>query len=99
MITTIHSYTYSIWKERNSILHSHAEKSTHVIAKQALGEQIDTLYRRGRANLTNSKLQYFKLPVEQRQKKVQRICNYGLQWLKQFSADEDKQDRSKWIIG
>ena len=69
IIVTVHSYTYSIWKERNNILHRHSEKSIQVKTKQNLQARIASLYTRGRANLTNQELQYFKLPVEQRQKK------------------------------
>ena len=69
VITAIHTYTYSTWKERNNILHKHATKSTRALTKQALQDRIVTLYKQGRVNLNNYKLRYFKLPVEQRQKK------------------------------
>ena len=69
VIITLQTYTYSIWKERNNILHQHAEKSIRVKTKQALQERIALLYNHGRANLTNHELQYFKLPVDQRQKR------------------------------
>ena len=69
VITTLHTYTYSIWKERNNILHQHAKKSARALTKQTLQDRIASLYKRGRANLTTYELQYFKLPAEQRQKK------------------------------
>ena len=34
VIITLHTYTYSIWKERNNILHQDSKKSTRVLAKQ-----------------------------------------------------------------
>ena len=36
MITILHTYTYSIWKEQNNILHNDSEKSEKILTRQKL---------------------------------------------------------------
>ena len=69
LIVFIHNYSYSVWKLRNDILHNDKEKSKTAVKKIRLQERIAELYSRGWANLTHKELNYFKLPVEQRQRK------------------------------
>ena len=69
MITSLHSYTYSVWKSRNDILHKDSEKSLKVLRRQKLQTRTADLYKRGRANLTIQELNHFKLHLEQRLRK------------------------------
>ena len=69
LIVAIHTYTYSLWKARNDVLHKDKVKSKTALKRSKLQARIASLYDRGRANLTHNELKYFKLPVEQRQKK------------------------------
>ena len=52
MITSLHTYTYSVWKWRNDILHKDAVKSIKVLRRQRLQQRTTDLYQRGRANFT-----------------------------------------------
>ena len=61
-----------MWKARNNVLHKDKVKSKYILRKQHLQERIDDLYKRGRENLTMKELIYFKLPVEQREKRCEK---------------------------
>ena len=93
-ITSLHSYTFQVWKARNDILHKDKEKSKYAQRKQNLQNRIEDLYRRGRANLSTEELTYFKLPVEQRQKKG--IGNMTL-WIKLVEAIFQKRGRARQV--
>lgn len=69
VITGIHTYLYSLWKIRNDVLHKDKVKSKKAIKRSKLQHRIALLYDKGRANLTSKELRYFKLPVQQRQRK------------------------------
>lgn len=68
-IIFMHNYSYSVWKLRNDILHNDKEKSKTAVKKICMQERIADLYSRGWANLTHYELRYFKLPLEQQQRK------------------------------
>ena len=63
IITTIHTYTYSLWKQRNEILHHDTVKTKRQNKRQILQDRIENLNKRDRANLTSNKQSYFKRPV------------------------------------
>ena len=69
VITALHTYTISVWKLRNDILHKDAVKSKKARQRIELQQRVESLYKRGRANLTTKEKTYFALPVEQRQRK------------------------------
>ena len=83
IIRALHTYSYSLWKERNEYLHKKNEKPKREKRKQQLQERIASLYSRGRANLTDKEKKYFKLPLEIRQKKG--LENMAL-WIKIVEA-------------
>ena len=69
IIITLHTYAYSIWKGRNDILHKDSIKDCRKKKQEKLQQRVADLYGRGRANLTQKELNYFKVPVAVRQKK------------------------------
>ena len=69
IICSLHTYVYDVWKSRNDIVHGKTEKSLKQIKRANLQSKVEHLYKKGRANLNLKEKSYFKLPIEQRQKR------------------------------
>ena len=69
MVYSLHTYVYEIWKSRNKIVHGKTEKSQKQLKQANLQAKVAQLYSKGRVNLTVKENSYFKLPLEQRQKR------------------------------
>ena len=101
-IEALHSYTFLTWKERNDILHKDKVKSKTAVKRSQLQQRIDSLYKRGRANLTLKEKRYFYLPVEQRQRKGIDHMTLWIQiveaiFRKRGQARQEKID--SWLTG
>ena len=100
MITSLHTYTYSVWKWRNDILHKDAVKSIKVLRRQRLQQRTTDLYQRGRANFTpRQEENYFKLPLEQRLRKGTESLTVWIRLVEAIFRSEDKLDKKKWTPG
>lgn len=97
---TLHTYSYSVWKAHNDVLHKDAKRTKYELPKQNLQDRIADLYTRGRGNLTPKELVYFKLLLEQRQRKWIEAMSL---WIKLVEAifrkrgEAHQQKLDEWI--
>ena len=99
IIITLHTYAYSTWKSRNDILHKESIKDSRKKKREKLQQRVSDLYGRGRANLTQKELNYFKVPVAVQQKRDLKQWHYGSDLLKKYLKNEVKPDRKEWMHG
>lgn len=93
-------YVYDCWKARNEIIHGKTEKSEHVLKKAELQHKVAALYKKGRANLSLHEKSYFKLPVEQRQKKGVQSLSLWLQIVEcifKHKGAAQQEETDEWL--
>ena len=79
VVCSLHIYLYETWKLQNEIVHRKSKKSQKHLKQIQLQERVADLYQKGRANLSLKEKSYFKLPLEQQQKRDINLLSLWIQ--------------------
>ena len=77
VIVGLHTFSYSMWKVRNDVLHKDKVKSKKAMKRSRLQTQIASLYGKGRANLTQKEKITLDYQLNKGREKELKICNCG----------------------